>query len=245
MNFSFELLLVLGVIGFYLADSVILLFHNELVLQGTKKHWRYSYRNAGFEVAGKYVVLPNPFLPFKALFKVRWQISIDPDMAKATKTLEQISSMTQAMLPLQLLAILLWIQLIILTPVVVWFYGLGLLFLFLLVWVYCTIIIALIIVFIKRQHFVLSKHAFLKLAFDVLVCVPFSINLLRKLTFRMSMPGDALLIAERLLPSALFMQLINEVLSEIDMMMTVTDDNHAEKYRQLECYKLFLEQKLK
>ncbi len=242
-DISFEIWLMVGIIGFYIADSVILSFHNEILLSASSgTSWGYVQHGSGLELAGKYLNVPHVFKPYQLVFKLRWQPKVPAGTQLQLDTVYQLRQLARVILPLQILVFFLALQVLILIPVIIYLFGLGLLFLIVLLTVYFTTLLALLFVVVKRRVFNLSLAACAKLAFDVLVCPPFSVNLLRKLGISQSVVLDGLLVAEQLLAAQAYQLLLQDVIKELTMMQVLLDDTAGDKYQQLEDYKQHLEQ---
>ena len=231
---------MVGVIGFYIADSFTLAFHNELLLAASSpKRWRYVPRTA--ELAGKYLYVPNLFKPYQLLLKLRWHTDIHAGQSRDELILP-VQQLAGALLVLQILVICLALQILLLFPLTIYLYGLGVLSLLLMLLIYSTILSAVVVVFFKRQQFNLSLSAYAKLAFEVLACPPFAINLLRKLGLSQSVTVDGLALVEHLLTADDYQQVLADIIQEVDMMQVLLEDTDSTRYQQLQRYRLALEQ---
>lgn len=179
MSFSFEALLVLGIIGFYLYDSMILLRYDEVVFSESFGRWTFSHPDNNLRVRHKALFLPNPFTPFKPMFRVAWSPNDLPLAEGNTAELLQVVGLTR---PLGVVVMLLLAEMLFVVPAVIFTLGTGPLFLGALAAVYLTVLLALGLVYVNRAGLALSNKRFASLAFDSLACPPFAINLLRKIT---------------------------------------------------------------
>lgn len=179
MSLSFEALLVLGIAGFYLYDSMMLLRYDEVVFSESFGRWTSLCPNNNLRVRNKTLFLPNPLTPFKPTFRVAWSPN-DPPLAEgSTRELLKIVGLTR---PLGFVVMVLLAEMLLVLPAVIFTRGTGLLFLGTLAVVYLTILLALGLVYASRAGLALSSKQFASLAFDSLACPPFAINLLRKIT---------------------------------------------------------------
>lgn len=179
MSLSFEALLVLGIIGFYLYDSMMLLRYDEVVFSESFGRWTFSHPDNNLRVRNKALFLPNPLTPFKPTFRVAWSPN-DPPLAEgSTDELLKVVGLTR---PLGFVVMLLLAEMLLVVPAVIFTRGTGPLFLGTLAAVYLTILLALGLVYANRAGLALSNKKFASLAFDSLACPPFAINLLRKIT---------------------------------------------------------------
>ena len=64
--------LLLGVVGMYVYDATLLLYHNEVVLyQGRRGRWTFSV-GTDFQLAGRHVFVPPLLAPTRTLLRLRW-----------------------------------------------------------------------------------------------------------------------------------------------------------------------------
>ena len=190
-----ELWLPIGAATFYLYDSCCLLWQNELMFTRGRNRWLVS-GGTELRISGRRLFLPNPLLPLRPQFQVRWSVSEtrpnDADVcAGLLRALRPITVINQLQLVL-LLAL----------PLVAWTLGAGLVLLALFAVFYVFTLAALTIAWPRRGTFGLSTRAFWFLALDALACAPFSVNLTRKISMRHGIAGDPLLFAARNLDPA-------------------------------------------
>lgn len=179
MSLSFEALLVLGIIGFYLYDSMMLLRYDEVVFSESFGKWTFSHPDNNLRVRHKALFLLNPLTPFKPTFRVAWSPNDSPLAEESTNELRKIVGLTR---PLGIIVMLLLAEMVLVVPAVIFTRGTGPLFLGTLLAVYLTILLALGLVYANRAGLALSNKRFAGLAFDSLACPPFAINMLRKVT---------------------------------------------------------------
>ena len=72
MHISFETLLVLGILGFYLFDSAMLLYFNEFAIVKSSSAWAFACPASRWRIRGKTPYLPNPLTPGNPLFRAAW-----------------------------------------------------------------------------------------------------------------------------------------------------------------------------
>lgn len=240
LNISFDVWLMVGVIGFYIADSLTLSFHNQfLVAASASKRWQYVPRTV--ELAGKYLYLPHLLKPYQLLLKLNWQPDLNTIQPSDDLT-QPVRQLAGSLLVLQMLVICLALQILLLFPLTIYLYGLGVLSLLLMALIYSTILFAITVVFFKRQQFNLSLAAWAKLAFEVLACPPFAVNLLRKLGLNQTVAVDGVLLAAQLLPMDDYQQVLDDIIQEVSMMQVLLEDTDSTTYQQLQQYRLSLEQ---
>ena len=183
MNLSFEALLILGVLGFYLYDSAILLFSNELVFIKSYGKWSVSFPSARWRFMGKLLFLPNPFTPFNLVFLTPWATKDSESKNKS----KDISKLLVVMPYLRISVMALMFLLVIALPTVIFKLGIGMPALLVLSLIYLTVINMLYYVYIKKEDLELSNKAFAELAFEAIACPPFALNLIRNISLRHSL----------------------------------------------------------
>lgn len=195
MNLSFEVLLIIGVVGFYLYDSAILIFSNELIFIESYGRWTVTLPSSRWRIMGKLLYFPNPFTPHNLIFRTSWSTAYNP----SNPELEGIFKLLAPMSYLRLLVLILIVLLTVVLPIVILRLGTGIEFLKVLFLIYYTIFNMLFYVYIKRINLGLNKKAFATLAFDALACPPFAINLIRKISLRHMLCESPIKFAEKML----------------------------------------------
>jgi len=182
-----ELWLPVGAAAFYLYDSCILLWHNELVfLRG--RDWQVS-GGSELRLAGRRIFMPNPLLPARPQFVVRWSVADKRAAGQADDP---------ALLPaLRAPGVIVQLQLVLLLalPIVSWTLGAGIVMLGLFALFYLLTLLALALLWPRRARCGLQPRAFWMLALDALACAPFAVNLVRKVAMRHGLAGDPLRFA--------------------------------------------------
>lgn len=190
-----ELLLMAVVTGLYLYDSALLLYANEGILTLARNgKWSVAFGSRRYQILGKEVFVPNPFLPHRPLFRLAWSFE-----GKASKGDERWLDRVSAITPLMPLVLCMTVALFVLLPLG-FFARLGdSTLLAAIALLYSSIITALVWIWVKRSVFRLSGKRFASLAFEVLVCSPFALNLVRKLSLDTPVGEDFVQAAGRLL----------------------------------------------
>jgi hypothetical protein len=115
-----------------------------------------------------------------------------------------MDSFLAALKPLQVLVLFMLVLLLIALPLVSWLYGAGLQMLVVFAVYYAVLFGAACVVYLRRDALDVRGRACGALLFDVCACAPFGVNLVRKLTLRRALGGDALQFArEHLEPQPL------------------------------------------
>lgn len=184
---SFEVLLPVGAIAFYLFDAALMLYSNEFALELSRRRWQCS--GGQLQLLGRRLFIPNPFAPGRLLFRLCWDADEKPakaldaaDLYRITRPLRVIASL-QAFILLALLA-----------PVSI---GLGAGSLLLLVFAvfYLLTAIAIAVMIRRRKALGLPNRQCVLLALEIMACAPFAPNLPRKLTLIRSAEVDWVALA--------------------------------------------------
>jgi len=213
MTMSFELQLIIGIAGFYLFDSAVLLYANELVFEKSSREWSYLHPESGVQILRKGLCIPNPLLPANPIFRVSWRASLTCNLEEDLKGLYDFMS---ALNPLRYMILILFIFMFVVLPFVAFYFGTGSILLAVFIAIYAAIMIMLLFAYAGLSKLNLTKKQFAKLAFDSLACPPFAINLVRKITLNRSVSGDPILFAKKILCVSDFSRLIQEICVKLD-----------------------------
>lgn len=222
MTLSFEILLVLGVAGFYLFDSAMLLYVNELVFAEKDGKWMFDRPESGWQMLGKNLYLPNPLTPDNPLFRTCWVVASEANERQEDH--EALRLFLSALNPLRYMTFGLFVLLLIGLPIVLLCFGTGLALLLLFGIIYCTISVMLAQIYRQREKLGLSGKTFAKLAFDSLACAPFALNLVRKITLHRPLVGDPICFAHQVLDAAAFAQLVQALCHRVDEEIEFEDE---------------------
>jgi hypothetical protein len=218
---SFEVLLVLGVIGFYLFDSAMLLYFNELVYVRKNNRWAFVCPESRWQILGRTLYIPNPLTVEFPLFRVSWTVFESND---SQDNREELQRFLDALDPLKYITTTLFLLLLCGLPLVVFHFGAGLGLLILFGVIYFTIIWMLILSYRQREQLGLSGMSLAKLAFDSLACAPFALNLVRKIALRHSLSGDPISFAHQNFDRAMFARLVDGICKRVDEELEITDE---------------------
>lgn len=185
MNLPMELLLVLGVYALYLQDSVLLLHYDEIALTRAGPRWRAS-AGGPVELRGRRVFLPDPLRPAGALFRCSW-LGMGDGSAQRPGTRHFIASLGAVKGGCRAL----WALLLVGLPLLLWAYAHPLALLALLVLVYATTAWIALQVWRHRRVYGLDSRQALSMGFELLCCPPHAINVVRRLSLRHGLHGDA------------------------------------------------------
>jgi hypothetical protein len=185
-----ELWLPLGAIAFHLYDATQGLWHNEVLFERAAKGWRIR-ADSPVRRWGRRLLLPNLFTPQRPLFRVAWSITDTRPAGNA-----DLALLFHALRPVGVICQLLLLMLLALWPLC-WLLGAGLTVLVLFAAYYLLVVAALVLVFRRRVALGLTTGACWALAFDVLACAPFAVNLVRRVSLHHGLAGDPLQFASR------------------------------------------------
>lgn len=188
-------LLLGGVVVLYLYDAALLLFHNEIVLVGTLRGYTVS-AGSGLELGGRHVFLPLPFCPHQPVFRLSWP---ERGEAAASNHVIRIRRVRVALASVSYWMLLLLVLFAVGLPYVLLVARDSQLLLAWLASVYLVIASILLQIYRRRKALNLSRRAFALVALDALLCVPFALNIVRKIGLRQRFDIDLRLAAKRLL----------------------------------------------
>jgi hypothetical protein len=180
---SFEVLLPLGAIAFYLFDAALLLYADELALEQRGQRWVSSV-GLRLQVAGRRVYLPHPLRPGALLFHLPWRADATPP--PVDESADVVASLDQEVRPLRWIVQAQALLLLIALPPVSIVLGAGRMLLALFVVFYALSLLSSAIVILNRRALGLSGRHCTGLVVEALACAPFAVNMVRKITLRRS-----------------------------------------------------------
>jgi hypothetical protein len=186
---TFEVLLPIGAIGFYLFDAALMLYGNEFVLLRSRRHW-YS-AGGQVQLLGRRLYLPNPFTPGRVLFRLRWDIGRSVDGAL------DIDDLVRLTRPLRVIVTIQAVILLLLLPPVSMALGAGNFLLSLFAAFYLLTLLSTAILIKRRKALRLADRHCAFVVFEAVLCAPFALNMVRKLALALSAEVAWLETAER------------------------------------------------
>ena len=189
---SFEVLLVLGVFGLYCYDSLMLLNFNELIFIKSKLNWSYRFPILSFQLLRKFPFLPNLLTPNVLLFQVFWPSS-DQGL-----NIKELNTFIKSVLPIQIMSVLLLLLMFICLPIIAFTYGSSVKLLIIFSAIYCLIVCILIYIFNQKYKLKISNTKFLSIAFESIVCPPFALNLVRKISLNFPINVDPYIFSKKM-----------------------------------------------
>lgn len=178
---SAELQIALAICIFYLYDAALGLQADEGLLRRARKSWHAQLATQGFELRRAYLLWPPVLLPHQPVYRLRWNPA-HIQLPAAPQAVQQLArhaaSFTPFVLPLYLLALLLFAAL----PIVFFVLHSEMAQLMALALIYLsTLWLALLCVRHGRQGHTDAKAA-RSIAIQILLCPPFALNAVRKLS---------------------------------------------------------------
>lgn len=181
-------------VALYLFDSAMLLHSNEaLLVQGRGGRWVTGFGSSKILLRGLELYIPNPWLPTHAGYRLSWQVG-------TTVVRKPSSKLVQREQPLALVLLIwnhFWLSFVVLPGAL--FSGWGdTVALMSLALVYANVLLlAMALVWFRRQ-LALPGKVLVSMVFEMAICPPFALNLIRRLALRVSVDEDFVSAAKRL-----------------------------------------------
>lgn len=178
--------LPLGAIAFYLYDSLLWLYGDELVLIRRAHRWEHA---AGSErlLFRRRLYLPNPLTPQRPLWRACWSGFATRDRVT---DLSALAGLELTLRPLRVLVTVLWLLIVVALPVIALSGAQPAILLALLALVYSVAAIMVGCLWRQRAILGLSARSCRALSFDALACPPFAINFIRKISLQTAIKGE-------------------------------------------------------
>jgi hypothetical protein len=186
-----EVALLVVALALYLYDSIVLLDPDEGVLTPKFGGWEVSL-GSKVQWRGKDLFLPSPLFPYRPVFRARWSFA-QVEQAGAPNWAENETLLR----PLAPLVVGMAFALFVVFPLGLFRYG-DLVVLAAIAMLYLNIIGALIWLAFNRKVLGLSRGRVAGLGIEALVCSPFGLNLIRKISADMPVNEDLVHAARRL-----------------------------------------------
>lgn len=190
-----DLLLLLVAVALYITDLARLLYVNELLfVGGANGRWSFRLPERPIEISRRFLLIARPLDPRVSILRLAWP-GTKRDSCRAGPKRDCLDDLLRQLRWPRLGCTLLLPQIFLGLPL---FYLAGDNFLqlsILLLVIYLQVAVLVVWLFVKRSHLGLRWPACLLLAFESLICVPYAINLHRKLTEHLTpsrMPNDVL-----------------------------------------------------
>lgn len=178
-----EAWLSIGAMAFYLADSMVLLYADQLLVERAGGRW-WPRRGSSMLLAGQRPYLPNPLMPHRPLLLVSFEQLLGTDQREDS----DLQPLFAALGPLPVLALSLLV-LFGLLPALLYVAGTGMALLGWLACVYAVVVLMVGVIWHRRDRLGLSRGAAMKLGFELVACSPMAINVVRRITLRAETPS--------------------------------------------------------
>jgi hypothetical protein len=213
---SAEVAVMLLVVGLYLQDALLLLYDNEGVLEAEGAgRYRIHLGARTLHLAGRNPFLPNPFAPWRPLYRLAWDASLPlADQAATPRaTLERsnasLRSLSWGLIPLVL-------GLFVGLPLCLYFDIGWRLFLMLVAAMYAAAFSMLWMLWRRRRELALDAKRFALICLESLVCLPCALNLVRKVSTQLPIGADLVDTARAYASASDVQRLLGEILRRLD-----------------------------
>ncbi|MCH7335787.1 hypothetical protein [Acinetobacter sp. NIPH 2699] len=226
MSLPFDILIMIGIVGFYIYDSAHLYFYNEFNIQkGLGSAFKSQLISRQLNVFRKYLLIPNLLFSHQLLFKCAWKIK-DPAPSIHTNDITHLKNISQTLKPLQWVNILVFILTIAVLPFLIVFKAGYLALAIILVVIYILNLISILFVMVKRKKLLLSWFKIMQLLLDALLCPPFALNLLRKISLNYHAKTDGILLASQILDPQQYQHLLDDILLDIQALKIASNEKN-------------------
>lgn len=204
-----EAALMLAAAGLYLYDSALLLYRDEGVVS-TVGRTGWAVRFGSIQIRSRYLFIPSPLMPHRPIFRLVWK----PETGAAgDRRWTERRTLFEPFFPL------VWgmlVSIFVLLPLAL-FLRLGdAVLLAALALLYLNILALLGWIALKRLSFGLTGRRFAALAFEALICSPFALNLVRKISAEMPVDENLVHAARRLQKAQDWESSRKQILARID-----------------------------
>ena len=197
MYIAYEYLLIAGILGFYLQDASMFVFHDEFVMEKPGRRW-LARIGGHLQGAKRELYMPKLWAPWALVLRGQWR-----ETATTTSTaLNTWTQFTAAMRPVQWLSTLQAVLLLTVVPLMLLFKRNPIWMLTVLSAVYFTSALVLVYLLKFRKTLELSRKQALTLGIEGLFCPPYAINSARRITRQLTLPNPALGFAAALTDAA-------------------------------------------
>ena len=221
--------LLAGVVGMYVYDAALLLFHNEVVFfERRDGSWSFS-AGSEFELAGRHVYIPALLAPHRAVLRLRWsslQAMSGPTPLRGLRAWR--IGVAASALPVMVVAMVFAALPVVLLGSVLALLGW-------MIVLYAAIVYAVLRVWRLRKVTGIGGKEFTGIASDALLCAPYSLDLVRKQGLRGADRFDLVSTAHRLLDASERMRLADTIRARLQRQMDI-EETGSERYAQLTTY---------
>ena len=187
-----EVLLVAGILAFYLLDSARLLHFDELQIAMTRRGWRVG-AGSDLEMRTRFVLLPHPLRPAQTQFYASWL----PPGGDTVDEAADLRAFARMLLPVRAGCIVTGVLVLLVIPALLLAFRDPAWLLSVLAANLLVTLAMLGVVFHRRVALRLGSRKLLALSAESLLCPPCAPNLYRKLCAARGLRGDPIAFAAR------------------------------------------------
>lgn len=214
MNLSYEVLLVLGIYGFYIYDSIFLVYSNQIVFTESLGKWKFSFPSYRYRLRNKFLFLPNIFTPYKAIFLQTWP-SQEKQFSLSSNNKQKI--FLKALLPFRVFSVSIAVLVLLALPFGIFFLAGTNQLLVILLSIYFLNLTLVTNLWLDRKNLNLTNKEIISIAIDVIACPPFAVNIVKKISLKMRPENSPINFANKHLSKkdiAVFNRLLLEKVNE-------------------------------
>ncbi|MET0935210.1 MAG: hypothetical protein ABWX83_04430 [Luteibacter sp.] len=221
--------LLAGVVGMYVYDAVLLLYHNEVVFfERRDGSWSFA-TGSEFELAGRHVYLPALLAPQRPVLRLRWSSLQAPSPVSSVRGLRAWRiGVAASSVPVTVVALVFAVMPVVLATNVLVLLGW-------MIVLYAAITLAVVRAWQLRKVTGMGGKAFSGMASDALLCAPYAMNLVRKQGARAAERFDLFTTAQRLLAGEERARLAGALRGKLQRQMDLEDTDSA-RHAQLASY---------
>lgn len=172
-----------GIVLMYLYDSALLLYHDEVAFE-TGRRGAIVPGGLMLELGGRVLFVPNPLTPHRPLYRLSWLAHVPgPGVRAGAPGLRRTASRCSVLAPWSVLLLMLFAAAL---PASLWLADTHVALLAWLVGTYATILAMLGMAVAYRRRLGVTSRQLWSLARDALLCPPFALNMLRKISLESS-----------------------------------------------------------
>jgi hypothetical protein len=216
LPFRTDVLLLLVAVTLYMVDLARLLHINELLFVTSKTGWSFRVPGSQIEIARRYLMIVRPYDPTAALLSYTWPATVAAGEDNSSNGRAFGELLDKLLVPLMICTALLP-QIFFALPLLYLFGETSLPMLEMLLAIYLQILFLAVWMIVGRKRLNLKLGTCLSLCFESLICIPYAINLYRKLVAQLgpaTLPDDVLIAGQLLLPQPAMQELKSQLDSQ-------------------------------
>jgi hypothetical protein len=196
MYLSFEITLWIGIFAFYIFGSTKFVYKNEFFILKGFKAWSFVFPSSFFIAFKKKIYIPNLFLPHL----IHLQFSYPSKEEKfSSKLYKEINNFCKILLPLQILTVIQFLLLCIVLPLMILYKVHNYYLLCACIFIYMIVIVEFIYQLIHQKELGVNKKKIYSIFFGNLLCPPFSLNIIREISYISNLDNRPITLSKRFL----------------------------------------------